>query len=156
MQVLFEKRFLLDASREHVWELLTSLEQRKTWQKPLESARCLYGTEGAKGARIELTLVNQDNVVIEHIKRSDEMVRLITDYKLGEKRYRQVFSISRVSEYRTSLTYVCQQEVPSGWFKIFKKDPPTPTFLDPLHLENLQQQLLLEAKAAVPANWRAA
>lgn len=156
MEVLFEKRFVLEANREYVWELLTSLEQRKIWQKSLDSARCLYGTEGNKGARIRLKLVNQDNAVIEHIKRSDKMVRLITEYKLGEKWYRQVFNISRVSEDRTSLMYFCQQEVSSGWRKIFKKDPPIPTFLDPLHLENLQQRLLLEARAAVPTNWRAA
>ena len=156
MQVLFEKHFLLDTNREHVWELLTSLEHRMTWQKSLESIRCLYGSEGAKGARTELTLVNQDRVVIEHIKRSNEMVRLITEYKLGEKRYRQVFSISRVSEDRTSLTYVCQEDVPSGWRKIFKKSPPVPSFLDPVHFENLQKQLLLEAKVGAPANWQLA
>ena len=156
MQVLFERRFLLEANRERVWELLTSLEQRKTWQKSITSARCLYGTEGTKGARTQLKLVNQDNAVIEHIKRSDKMVRLIIEYKLGEKRYRQVFSISRVSEDRTSLMYVCQQEVSSGWRKIFKKDPPAPTFLDPTHLEYLQQQLLLDTKIAVSASWQAA
>ena len=149
MQVLHEKRFLLEANRERVWDLITNLEQRKTWQKPLESARCLYGSEGTKGARIELTIVNQDNVVIEHIKRSEKYVRLVTEYKLGEKWYRQIYSISRISEDRTSLMYFCQQQMPSGWRKIFNMAPPAPSFLDPKHLEMLQEQLLNETKAAL-------
>jgi len=149
MDVLYEKRFTLEANRERVWELITSSEQRKKWLLDLESARLLYGIEGQNGAKIQLRFRNQDNDIIEHVKRSKHLVRLQTEYQIGDRRYRQIFNVTGLSEHQASLHYICHQEVPVGWRKVFSKAPPAPSFLQPINLENLDRILGREAMSAV-------
>lgn len=148
MDVLHEKRYTLEADRERVWELITSLEQRKRWQLNVLSARLLYGLEGKKGAKVQLQFRDSDNKIIEHIKRSDRLVRLQIESNVGDRRYRQTFSLTGINDDRTSLLYYCQQDVPVGWRKVFSKAPPAPAYLDPINLENLERILGREAMAS--------
>ncbi len=142
MQTLHEKRLFLDANLERVWELITSLEERKRWQPHLSDAKLLYGNEGCKGAKIQLNYSNYSKKVIEHVRRGDVLVRLNLEYKIEEQRCLQVFNLSRIDENRTSLLYYCQQESPRGWLKIFSKTPLTPSFLDQKILEQNFERLV--------------
>lgn len=146
MQALHEKRYVLEASREQVWNLITSLEHRKLWQKNLESTKLLFGKPGSKGAKIQLNFEHHDCPIIEHTKQSQHLVRLQLEYRIGERRYRQIFNFSRIDSFRTSLMYYCQLDIPNNWSKVFSKGALVPSFLDPDCLSHLETLLTMRAK----------
>jgi len=148
MQILFDHQIQLNASLDKVWEVLCSADQRKHWQIGIEDAKLLYGSEGYRGSKVELTLAPSGKKVIEHVHRSRPLERLQTQFQLGDCGYQQIIYLTRTDEDVTQLTYHCKQELASGWKRLLSLQPSVPNCVKPEIFESLAKYLATSASVA--------